>query len=209
MKSETTKKNVILGENCFLLHTLVGSYPSNFTSLMYVHKRNYDYAKFPHFAHFAGNTLEEVEKGMGLDLREIICCASKKSPAVTYHKSFGLILSGDIKKVYDGDSALCMNENGEYPLELPYGNTKETTLEHLMGSWYEDFKKTDYFHWNEVILNKGAHIVGAFHDPRYKPSFTRIDYRQDETQEKVYEKFLKKVDMLGLDLLEIEAKFLL
>lgn len=58
---------------------------------------------------------------------------------------------------------------------------------------------------DEVILKKGSKIIGAFHDPNMRKNFIgsgSITYREKE-----YSMFLEKIKKLGLDLIEINARF--
>ncbi|MBT4377069.1 hypothetical protein HOD29_06870 [archaeon] len=195
-----------LGKNCYLFHSMIGTYGSEFTTSMRRRGRDVDSEKFFNFYH-GGDSVGEVEKMMGLDVRDIMCCASKKNPAVVYHRSFGLILSGEIKSMFDNDSGLVMFEDGAYATEPYYKNfTKKTNLQTLMTTWYDKFSKSTTFNWNEVILNPGSKIVGAFHDPSFDPKKLNHAY-QCTYGEQEYFKFLEKADRLGLNLVEINAKF--
>lgn len=192
------------GKNCHLFHSLNGYYPNTFMKLMREQGRDPDPEKFITF-YMGGNSIAELEKNMGLDIREIICCASKIKPAVTFHRPYGLILSGDIKAMFDNDSGIIMSPNGTYLLEDHYNFAHKTDLQTLMTEWYDKFSQSSTFMFNEVILKKGSKIVGAFHDSSINPEKRYTGYSTFEKQE--YSLFLEKIDKLGLELVQINAKF--
>ena len=195
-----------LGRNCHLFHSFVGNYPDEFIKLMRgKHARDPDSEKFMTF-YMGGNSVGELEKSLGLDVREVMCCASKTNPAVTYHRPYGLILSGEVKVMFDNDSGIIMLPDGTYPSESYYDFAHEVDLQTLMTTWYDLFLKSPIFSWNEVILRKNSKVVGAFHDTSFNPDSLKGAYQCTfESQE--YSKFLEKINHLGLDLLEINAKF--
>lgn len=195
-----------LGKNCYLFHSFVGTYPDEFLKLMgYEHGRDLDFEKFMTF-YMGGNSVGELEKNLGLDVREVMCCASKTNPAVAYHRPYGLILSGEVKVMFDNDSGIIMLPDGTYPSEPSYDDAHEVDLQTLMTTWYDGFSKSSNFIWNEVILRKNSKVVGAFHDPSFNPDSLENAY-QCTFRNQEYAKFLEKVNHLGLDLLEINAKF--
>jgi hypothetical protein len=195
-----------IGKNCHLLHSFVGTYPDEFLNLMRgEHGRDPDFEKFMTF-YTGGNSVGELEKNLGLDVREVMCCASKTDPAVTYHRPYGLILSGDVKVMFDNDSGIIMLPDGTYPSESHYDFSHEVNLDTLMTKWYDDFSKSSNFIWNEVVLRRGSKISGAYHDPSFDPE--SLKYAGDCTfKEQEYAKFLEKVEQLRLDLLEVNSKF--
>jgi len=194
-----------LGKNCHLFHSFIGDYqPDLIRLLMNEHGRNPNYEKFLTFYN-GGNSVEELEKSLGLDVREIMCCASKTEPAVFYHRPYGLILSGEAKVMFDNDSGLMMLPDGTYPTEPFFDFTHKVDLQTLMTTWYDQFLESPGLAWNEVVLKKGSKIVGAFYDPSFDPSWMACaGYCTFKEQE--YSKFLEKVKNLGLDLLEIKSK---
>ncbi len=196
-----------LSKNSFLFYTLLGSNSGSFSALMHANKREkFDMEKFFNFYHYGGNTISETESALGLDIREVMTCASKLSPAVTYHRNYGLILSGTVKAIFDGDTGLVMTGEGEYPLQQHYKTANQVDLQTLMTTWYAEFEKATNFIWNEVILEKGSKIVGAFHDLNKKPTSTFIGYHETYSQDKQYCLFMEKVSSLGLEIVEINSK---
>lgn len=195
-----------LGKNCHLLHSFVGTHPEEFLQLMRrEHGRDPDFEKFMTF-YRSGNSVGELEKSLGLDVREVMCCASKTNPAVTYHRPYGLILFGDVKVMFDNDSGIIMLPDGTYPSEPHYDFAHEVDLQTLMNKWYDHFSESSNFIWNEVILRRGSKVIGAFHDTSFDPESLRS--AGDCTfKEQEYAKFLEKVKRLGLDLLQVNAKF--
>ncbi|MBI2124253.1 hypothetical protein HYT92_00520 [Candidatus Pacearchaeota archaeon] len=195
-----------LEKNCYLFHSFVGDYPVEFMRLVR-HKlnRNIDSEKFMTFYN-GGNSVGELEKSLGLDVREVMCCASKISPAVIYHRPYGLILSGEVKVMFDNDSGVVMLPDGTYDSEPHFDFTHKADLQTLMTKWYDEFKKSPVFTWNEVILKRNSKIIGAFHDPSFNPESLMFAYLCT-FKEQEYAKFLEKVKKLGLGLLEINAKF--
>ncbi len=192
-----------IGKDCHLLHSFIGYYTDEFFRVM--GERDPDHEKFMTFYH-SEDDVSELEKRLGLDVREIICCVSKPDPAVVYHRPYGLILSGKIKAMFDNDSATSMLPDGTYNGLRPADFTNETDLQTLMTTWYDKFEEARAFTWNEAILRKGSKIVGAFHDPAFDPG--RMQFAGMCTyKEQEYLKFLEKIDRLGLNLLEINAKF--
>ena len=192
-----------LGKNCNLFHSFVGTYPDEFLRFMsHEHARDPDFEKFMTF-YCGGNSVGELEKSLGLDVREVMCCASKTNPAVTYHRPYGLILSGEVKVMFDNDSGIIMLPDGTYPSESYYDFTNEVDLQTLMTTWYDRFQKSSNFIWNEVILRKNSKVIGAFHDPSFNPDSLKGAY-QCTFKDQEYSRFLEKVDHLGLDLLVIK-----
>ena len=194
-----------IGKDYYLFHSLIGSYKSEFTNMMRNKGRDVDSEKFFNF-YYGGKSVNEIEKSMGLDFREVICCASKKNPAVVYHRPYGLILSGDVSAIFDNDSGISMSSKGTYPSEQHYKFANEITIENLMNRWYYNFEKSSNFTWNEVILKPGSQIIGAFHYPSFDAKILNHAYLCT-FKDKEYEKFLEKVDELNLDLIEINPKF--
>jgi hypothetical protein len=196
----------ISGEH-YLLHSFIGAYPQTMIDLMRRNNRTIDHEKFISF-YAGGNTVEELEKNLGLDIREIMCCASKKDPAATYHRPYGLILSGTIRTVFDNDSGTIIMPDGTYNIDHHYKFAHETNINNILNDWYNKFSnpETKHFYWNEVILNKGSKIVGAFHDKSFDPTQMKNAY-QCTFKEKEYEKFLEKTSKLQLKLIEINAKY--
>jgi len=87
---------------------------------------------------------------MGLDIREVMCCVSKINPAVTYHNPFGLILTGKIKCVFDGDSGLIMNADGTYTLKNHYKSANKTNIKRIMNWGYKNFENSKKFDWMKL-----------------------------------------------------------
>ncbi len=195
-----------IGVNCHLLHSFVGAYPDNFMNLMRrIHGRNPDIEKFMTF-YRAGNSVGDLERSLGLDVREVMCCVSKIDPAVAYHRPYGLILSGEVKMMFDNDSGIMMLPDGTYPCESGHDFAHEADLQTLMTTWYDGFSKSPYFIWNEVILKRNSKIVGAFHDSSFDPESLR--YAGDcAFKEQEYPRFLDKVKQLQLSLLDVSARF--
>ncbi|MFQ5621547.1 MAG: hypothetical protein ACE5FT_06930, partial [Candidatus Nanoarchaeia archaeon] len=103
-----------------------------------------------------------------------MCCVSKRDPAVVYHNAFGLILEGEPVVCFDNDSNLRLNEDGTYD-RVPNTNfTNISSIEELMGPWYEKFIEGRCFKWNEVVLAKWARIRGAFCDLDVKKERMRL-----------------------------------
>lgn len=195
-----------LGKDYYFFHSFVENQADVFRRLMYNAGRDPDGEKFYNFYH-SGDSVQEVEKSLGLDIREIMCCVSKVDPAVVYHRPFGLILSGKPKVFFDNDSGNVMLPDGTYNSKPYYSSTtKQVSLDTLLTSWYDTFsKRNGRSRWNEAILNKGSKIIGAFHDPNY--DFEMMSFAYGSTfQEKEYCKFLEKIDQLCLNLIEINAK---
>ncbi|MBT3397733.1 hypothetical protein HOA55_02895 [archaeon] len=194
-----------LGRNCHLFHSLMGNHPNEFSRLMrQKHGRDPDSEKFINF-YRSGNSVEELEESLGLDVREIMCCISKTDPAVFYHRPYGLILSGEVKVMFDNDSGLSMMPDGTYPHESKYDFVRESDLQTLMTSWYSKFPESGQFIWNEAVLGKNSKIVGAFHDPSFDPNSMRCA-GSCTLKEQEYPKFLEKVKRVGLRLREIAVK---
>ncbi len=194
------------GKDYYLLYSLVGNYDKEFIDLMQKNNRHVDYEKFVNF-YISGRNREKTEKGLGLDINEIMCCISKKDPAVIYHIPYGLILSGEIKTIFDNDSGLRRLENGTYPTEPYYNFTNKVSLENIMTTWYDHFEKSSTLNWNEAILKKGAKIIGAFHDPSFNSKILRNNKALFKDSE--YQRFIEKIIELKLDLIEIKAKYII
>ena len=195
-----------LGKNCHLFHSFVGFYSDQFLKLMsHEHGRDSDFEKFMVF-YMGGNSVGELEKSLDLDVIEVMCCASKIDPAAVYHRPYGLILSGEVKIMFDNDSGIIMSPDGTYPSESHYDFAHKVDLQTLMTEWYDRFSKSFNFIWNEVILRKNSKVVGAFHDPSFNPESLKYA-GQCTFKDQEYSKFLEKINQLGLDLLEINAKF--
>ena len=175
-----------------------------FRKLMFAQGRQPNAEKFLTF--FNGkDSVGELEKSLGLDIREVMCCASKASPAVVYHRPYGLILEGETKVMFNDDSGVFMLPDGTYT-QSPLGFTKEIDLQTLMTEWYNRFERSPNFVFNEAVLKKGAKIVGAFHDPSFDPeSLMYVSQCSFGVQEPAA--FLEKVERLSLDLVTIDAKF--
>ena len=194
-----------IGKNCHLFHSLVGTYPREFLKLMNRHERDPHPEKFMAFLN-GGKSVGELEKSLGLDIREVMCCASKQNPALTYHKPFGLILSGEIKVIFDNDSGVTMSEDGTYPSEAYYNSAHKVDLQTIMTTWYDRFLKSHDFILNEAILKRNSRIIGAFHDPSFDGE--RLKWSYDCTlKDKEYQRFIERVKQLNMNLVEVTAKF--
>src|SRR5437763_1587257 len=118
----------------YLFHTLFGKHDRTHHRVLSLHGRNCDEIfKIDSFLN-APNPPEVIAFSLGLNIREVICTISQLSPAVTYHRPYGLILHGEIRVSYDNDSGLLLQENGEYKGE-PFSFVNETTPDELLGKW--------------------------------------------------------------------------
>ncbi len=191
-------------ESHYFFRTLIGTNPEVFYDIM---KRSGRGRIGPwQIENFldAPDSLEGINLALGLDLREVMCTVSKRSPAVTYHRPFGLILEGNIKSFYDNDSGKRLLENGMYN-NFIFDFTREVGLNYLLTQWYLTFENAQRFIWNEGILEKGSRVIGAFFDPNIDQK--KMDYRYSPYAEPEFDSFIKKAKSSGLELLEISAKF--
>ncbi len=196
---------VLLEQPYYFLHTLVGNSGRAFGPLMTRHNRAWPpLRKMETFLGADPESAEGASLALGLDLREVMCTVSRKSPAVTYHSPFGLVLEGSVKACFDNDTGKVLTEDGTYN-DATFDFTHESTPDQLMGEWYEKFTHASRFTWNEVILEKNSKIIGAFHDPRIESMRVLIsDCREPKLE---YSRFMEKVQKCGLALLEITDKF--
>lgn len=186
-----------------LFYTLFGPHAYAFPKIMRKAGRDPDFWKIDSFLS-APDSGEGINRNLGLDLREIICTVSKTSPAVTYHRSFGLVIEGEVKAYFDNDTGKVLQEDGRYNDYL-FEFTHQTTRQFLLGPWYEQFTGGNYFIWNEAILDKGSRVIGAFYDPQIDRDLMKFDY--SHYQEREFDLFFDKAQKIGLPLIPISAKF--
>ncbi len=185
----------------YYLHTMVDTNAAVFSSIMGQHGRERPpIKKLDVFLSASDETPDGVSRAMGFDVREVLCTISKSNPAVTYHKPYGLVLDGVMKSCFDGDTGKVLKSDGEYDDHL-FDFTNETTADHILGEWYDDYELKNRFTWNEALLAKGARVVGAFHDPRIE-TMRQIGGTKEE-----YRQFIDKVGRCGLDLFQVTTKF--
>jgi hypothetical protein len=159
------------------------------------------YGKMEMFLRAEPDTPEGITEALQLDSREVMCTVSAPAPAVTYHSPFGLIFEGEVRACFDNDTGAVLQSDGTYNDHV-FELTNPSTPEELMGDWYKNFiRRSDFFHWNEVILAKGSRVVGAFHDPRIERMDAHISACANPMEE--YRRFMEKVQNCGLGLLDI------
>lgn len=190
----------------YFLHTLVGATDNYFGERMSANGREWPLSpyKIDVVLDAQPESAEGITHALGLDIRQVMATVSKVSPATTYHNSYGLVLEGEAVGFYDNDSGKGLRLDGTYSDSL-IGFTKPTTLDELTTEWYDKFVPSRQFTWNEVILAKGARVIGAFYDPRHNPGKLPTANGRPEAEE--YEMFLDKIKRCSLKILEIEAKF--
>lgn len=192
----------------YFLHTLIGTHSREFGRIMLAAGRS-DFPelyKIESFLNSEDDTPQGVADYMGLDLREIMCTVSRPSPSVNYHRRYGLVLDGNVRVCYDNDSGAGLQEDGTYNDHM-FEFTSETTPDELMGEWYDEYKKAVKFTWNEVVLEKGAEVIGVFYDPKKTLRFPESRTESRRTQQEEFELFLDKAERCGLPVLHIDAKF--
>lgn len=193
----------VVGEP-LLLYTLYGWNAEAFPKIMRRAGRDFGGAwKINTFLR-APESPEGIEQALGLDLREVFCTVSRFDPAVTYHRPYGLVLTGQVRGYYDDDTGKVLQEDGEYS-GGKYDFASEITKDELMNGWYEKFQRTERFIWNEAILAKGARVIAAFYDPKADATLESYDYSPFGCRER--ELFLEKAKKSGLSLVQIAAKF--
>ncbi|EKD93948.1 MAG: hypothetical protein ACD_28C00020G0010 [uncultured bacterium] len=191
-----------------LLYTFTGAYPDEHFRVLQKERGRWDdrwnYFKVRNFLG-GPDSRGEMEEYLGLPHREIICTLSKTRNAVSYHLPYGLVLSGEVRICFNGDSGLHLSAQGNYEGQ-PFEFTREVTVPDLAHAYAEKYRETvKAFTWDEVVLKPGSSIVGAFHDP----IVSQIQYRQGVLQapEHEYSEFMEKCKKLGLPILEVEAKY--
>lgn len=191
----------------YFLHTFVGNQSMKHNEIMQKSGRT-DWARMNKIDAFlyAPETPGGIEYALGLDLREVFCTVSKKSPAVTYHGNFGLVLDGAVKACFDNDSGRVLQDDGTYN-DFVFSFTNRSTPEDLMGKWYDEYTKRGTFAWNEAILEKGSSVIGAFLDSSGPPEFPEMmsEVNDAYTRGELYENFVSKIRRCGLAILEIES----
>lgn len=192
----------------YFLHTLTGEYTSRHFDILMAHFGEWDkgwsHWKTENFIE-GPDTAEGMALHMGLAFREVMCTLSRVRNAVSYHLPYGLILEGEVARCFDDDSGLYLGADGVYEGDV-LAATTEVSLANLAANYDKSFgSRVSKRKWNEVVLKKGAKIVGAFHDPGMSPLWHKQS--GDLAPEDEYRQVMKKCRALGLKVLEIEAKW--
>jgi hypothetical protein len=193
----------------YFLHTLVGARSRELGRMMISAGRSEQplHHKVDLFLNASPETPEGVNLALGLDLREVMCTVSKRSPAVHYHDNYGLVMEGNVKACFDNDSGCDLQEDGTYSAPF-FDFANSSSPEALMGDWYDEYEaRKGSITWNEVILEKGSRVAGVFFDSDKPPLFPDYPKVTGRTEGEEYDLFLEKARRCGLAVLHIQAKF--